>query len=139
MAEQAASHSTARPESPARAPWDQRPGENDLWYARFLRFVALGPTRSVSLVSKGRRNYYPVPAHWPMKAKQEDWSARAKAFDAAAREDPHLVDRINVAIGAMQLKLVTHKDEVEKLQGVMYVMPPDDDEGFDGHRVTATA
>lgn len=74
--------STPKP-AQVRNLWDQQAGENDLWYARFLRFVALGPGRSVSLVATGRRNAYPVPAHWPIQAKQRSWRERASAFDAA--------------------------------------------------------
>lgn len=74
-----------------RRPWDQRPVENDLWYVRFLRYVALGPSRSVSLVSKGKRNQYPVPAHWPVVAKQHAWKDRAREFDQAVSKDTSLI------------------------------------------------
>ena len=81
-------------------PWDPQTGENDLWYARFLRFVALGPGRSVSLVATGRRNAYPVPAHWPIQAKQRSWRERASAFDAEAlkalRARSTIEDRVEI-------------------------------------------
>lgn len=80
---------------PKGPPWAQQALENDLWYARFLRFVALGPRRSVSLVAKGKRNAYPVPAHWPIQAKQWSWRTRARAFDEAALADPRLIDAFN--------------------------------------------
>lgn len=28
-------------------PWDQQPGEPDVWYGRFKVYLELGPTRSV--------------------------------------------------------------------------------------------
>lgn len=85
------SKTRAKPVPSTKRPWEQRPVENDLWYVRFLRYVALGPGRSVSLVSKGKRNQYPVPAHWPVVAKQLSWKDRARAFDAAASKDPALI------------------------------------------------
>lgn len=86
-------------------PWAQQRGERDLWYARFLRFVALGPAgpvgpRSVSLVAMGRKNAYPVPAHWPIQSNQWDWRGRARAFDAAALADPRLIDAFNHQLAA---------------------------------------
>jgi hypothetical protein len=105
-------------------PWDQQQGENDLWYSRFLRFVALGPTRSVSLVATGRRNAYPIPAHWPIQAKQRSWRERAAVFDKAAKDDPTLVDTFNVLIGAFILK--APNGEAGLLHGVVYQAPTDD-------------
>jgi len=81
--------------------WSQQPGENDLWYSRFLRFIALGPSRSVSLLAMGRRNAYPVPAHWPIQAKQWNWRERAKAFDEAAKVDPRLIEQFNNRLEAV--------------------------------------
>lgn len=110
-------------------PWDQQSGENDLWYARFLRYVALGPTRSVSLVARGRRNAYPIPAHWPIQAKQQNWKARAENFDAAAKADPAAVDRFNLRLGALRVNADRKiNGEAELLVGVAYQAPsPDDD------------
>lgn len=108
-------------------PWDQQPGENDLWYARFLRYVALGPSlpRSVSLVARGRKNAYPIPAHWPIQAKQNTWKVRAEAFDAAAKADTsgQVTARFNALIGAMQASKLVN-GEAEKLLGVTYQAPP---------------
>jgi hypothetical protein len=112
-----------------RQPWAQQPGENGLWYARFLRYLALGPTRSVSLVAKGRRNAYPIPAHWPIQAKQKDWKARAEAFDAAVRADPTVADQFHALVVGTQEHLVSPKEQ-DLLMGVTYTMPPPDDEDY---------
>jgi hypothetical protein len=126
-----------------RAAWDQQLGENDLWYARFLRFVALGPGRSVSLVATGRRNAYPVPAHWPIQAKQRSWRERASAFDAAivaalkARntiEDRiELVELLNNRL--MALASTATNGESAFLEATLstggYQLPSDDDEDED--------
>ena len=107
-------------------PWDQHPDENDLWYARFVRFVALGPTRSVSLVAKGYRNAYPVPAHWPMQAKQMHWRERATAFDQAVKADSKLLAAFEGLIVSLQVRLTN--GEQQKLVGVTYQPPPPDDD-----------
>jgi hypothetical protein len=123
--------------APPRAAWDQQPGENDLWFARFLRFVALGPGRSVSLVATGRRNAYPVPAHWPIQAKQRLWRERARAFDEAARADSGLV----LCLNALLLTLATDSTlangeavALEKAAKEGYQVPPTEDEEYNGSR-----
>lgn len=119
-----------------RAPlalWYQQPGENDLWYARFLRFVALGAERSVSLVSTGKKNYYPVPAHWPMVAKKDRWRERARAFDEAHRKDEAGMNRWFVA-ALVAARDKVHTEEAHKMMGVAYMPPPvmdDEDESSD--------
>lgn len=107
-------------------PWERRPGENDLWRARFLRYVALGPSRSVSLVATGRRNAYPIPAHWPIVSKQNAWKERAEAFDAAAKLDPSLIVDLNVEMTALADN--APNGEREKLRGVTYQPPPPDED-----------
>lgn len=123
---------TPRPRK-SMSPWEQQPGENDLWYSRFLRFVALGAERSVSLVSTGMKNYYPVPAHWPMVAKQRQWRERAKAFDEAARKDEAAMNRwFVVALVAIRDRVPV--GEREKTMGVMYTLPrQDEDESSDSN------
>lgn len=63
--------------------WDRLPDENDLWYHRFLHYLKLGPGRSVSLASTGKRNAYPIPSHWMIVAKEKRWRERAAAYDQA--------------------------------------------------------
>lgn len=110
--------------------WDQQPGENNLWYARFLRFVAIGPTgpvgpRSISLVSTGQKNHYPVPAHWPMVAKQRLWRERAAAFDEAGRKDEAVINQFNAMLGSFQME--APESEARLLQGLVYNRPADDE------------
>lgn len=123
----AATASVTEPAVLVREQWDPQIGENALWYARFLRFVALGPTRSVSLVAKGRRNAYPIPAHWPIQAKQHRWRERATAFDEAARNDPRVVDYFNTTLIIMTRDRLIGEDERMRLDGVMYIVPADDE------------
>lgn len=112
-------------------PWEQQVGENDLWFSRFLRYVALGPRRSVSLVATGERNHYPVPAHWPMVAKQRDWRARAQAFDEAARNDEVMVTKLNDTM-QMMATIVTSKESAQLAEARYQPPPPtDDDESAD--------
>lgn len=107
------------------AAWEQQPGENDLWYARFLRYVAIGPGRSVSLVATGRRNAYPVPAHWPIQAKQHSWRERAGAFDEAVKVDKKLENDFSTLVVATRMRLTN--GEADKLMGVHYQAPPPDE------------
>lgn len=126
----AATAPSARSSKAKRAAWDQQPGENDLWYARFARFVALGPTRSVSLVAKGRRNAYPVPAHWPIQSKQMNWRERATAFDEAAAKDPTLIVVFNNLL--LALSTTAENGEVSALDAAVkaggYHAPPTDED-----------
>lgn len=127
----AASAAPSRAVKPKRLPWDQRPQENDLWYARFLRFVALGPSRSMSLVTRGRRNAYPVPAHWPMQAKQMDWQLRAKAFDEAAKANPAIIPIFNNLLASVAVAATTGSEPVLLRAAVDaggYQAPPDEED-----------
>lgn len=122
---------------PKARPWDQRTSENDLWYIRFLRFVALGPGRSVSLVATGERNHYPVPAHWPVQAKQLDWRPRATAFDDAAWKDPSLVDEFNDTLKGLLPNARAGKDALKLSETILaggYQVPPprEDDPNWTG-------
>lgn len=74
---------TAPATKAAAKPWEQHKSENALWYERFLRYLALGKHRSVSLVATGRRNAYPLPSHWVIVAKEKQWRERADLFDKA--------------------------------------------------------
>jgi hypothetical protein len=113
---------------PARVPWQQQPGENDLWYSRFIRFVALGPGRSVSLAATGRRNAYPVPAHWPIQAKQHDWRPRARAFDEAVTKDPELIAEFNQRLQTLATTAPNGEGDLltAALKAGGYIQPADD-------------
>lgn len=123
--------------APKREAWDQQPNENDLWFIRFLRYVAVGPGRSVSIVATGKRNSYPVPAHWPVQAKQMNWRVRAVAFDDAAWRNPALVDTFNDTLTAF-LPNARNGKEAEKLAETIaaggYQVPPprEDDPNWTG-------
>lgn len=84
----AGSTAAAKPASPNQLvdglePWGRQPFENDLWFERFMRYLKLGPRRSVSLAATGKRNAYPLPSHWMIVAKDNLWRERAHAYDIA--------------------------------------------------------
>lgn len=81
--EQATKQAAQATAAPTAKPWERRADENDLWYERFIAYLKLGPGRSVSLVSTGKRNSYPIPSHWMIVAKRNEWRERAAAYDAA--------------------------------------------------------
>jgi hypothetical protein len=87
MAEAGKQRATATPNEGEgegdKQPWDRIEGENNLWYERFLVYLKLGPRRSVSLASRGKRNAYPIPSHWMIVARQNNWRERAAAYDRA--------------------------------------------------------
>lgn len=117
-------------------PWEQQPGENDLWYGRFLRYLALGPGRSVSLVAKGRRNAYPVPAHWPIQARQLEWKTRAEGFDEAYKVEEVELNKWFVAtLVSTRDRLPT--DEANKTMGIMYQAPPPEEDYEDEPKSSA--
>lgn len=143
MTDPVAAASPVRPMRKADAkPWEQQPGENDLWYSRFLRFVALGPGRSVSLVATGKRNSYPVPAHWPIQAKQKLWRERAKAFDEAAKANASLIELFNALLATLAVS-APNGEGVALTKAVKaggYQAPPDDEDyGEDDLDLRSTA
>jgi hypothetical protein len=82
------------PESGAE-PWDQLPGEPDLWFGRFFIFQNLPPDeRSMLAVYNrvGRKRTRPgtpahaVPHRWRFATRQWRWVERAAAWDRAQRD-----------------------------------------------------
>ena len=79
-------------------PYDQLPGEPNLWYDRFHRFCQMGSSRSLRgcyrqlvaerAIAEGSQPHIPeqAPGAWKRKASQFDWSARADAWDADRRD-----------------------------------------------------
>jgi hypothetical protein len=67
----------------SKIPWNQWPGESDLWYIRFLLYRELGPNRTLkdaATKSLGR----PVnclSGAWTEASSQWSWVERAQAFD----------------------------------------------------------
>lgn len=130
MAEAAAAQTVTAGRAVKKEPWSQLAEENDLWYGRFLRFVAIGPKRSMSILTKGRPNAYPVPAHWPMQASQLKWRERATAFDDAARANPRVIQIFNDQLRTFAL--ATSGKEGPALQAAAlagYHVPDPDDDG----------
>jgi len=80
-------------------PWDRQEGEPVLWYDRFDRFRAMGPTRSLRGLyadesgkgkegQDGTRETVPInaPTSWREAAVEWRWRERAEAFDLAEIE-----------------------------------------------------
>ena len=73
-------------------PWEQQPGEPNLWYARFERYRLTGPRRSLLALlngerqANGARKARSVPESWALRAKQWRWRERAEAWDAFERQ-----------------------------------------------------
>lgn len=72
-------------------PWDQQPGEDTRWYARFDAYRRLGPARTIraayaaECASRGvvRRRSQSVPGSWDAAQARWRWAERAQAWDAA--------------------------------------------------------
>ena len=69
-------------------PWDQREGESDAAYARFLHYLNLGSTRSLnaayvaySEVSKGGERCQRAPGSWQAESVEKDWVKKANSWD----------------------------------------------------------
>jgi hypothetical protein len=90
--------SFALPPEPDDASWHQQPDEKYLWYARFLFYLDLGPSRKLLTAvheyeraenSRKERNKPPskkVPGSWDDAYKLWEWKKRAEARDAWARK-----------------------------------------------------
>lgn len=87
--------------------WEQQPGENDLWHARFLVYLGMGVTRSIrgayrvayqkGIAKKGQTatnegtltpdelKTLKVPDVWHINAKKHQWIARASAWEREQR------------------------------------------------------
>lgn len=105
--------------------WDQQANENALWYQRFIDYLKLGPTRSVSLAATGRRNAYPLPSHWMVVSRDYRWKERATAWDAAGSPTPAAprdIARRTVKAKPRDAKkgiaLVLHEDDTPKVTRV---------------------
>ena len=78
--------------------YERQFGEPNLWYARLVHFMEMGPGRSLDgcyrevmnaeRAAKGRERLHSgarCPAAWRKRAKEFDWWARAEAYDAHLR------------------------------------------------------
>jgi hypothetical protein len=68
--------------------WKQRPGEPDVWYARFELYRLLGPRRSLVRAYRLSMRLEEQPVRkpgplWYAMAKEWDWRLRASAWDVA--------------------------------------------------------
>lgn len=69
-------------------PWSRRSDEEEIWYDRFLAYVALGPSRTVQRARKAcahKAGIAPVPherEEWATEADRNEWFTRAAAWDA---------------------------------------------------------
>ena len=72
-------------------PWEQQPGEPNLWYARFERYRLDGPSRSLlGTLNAERQQRAATKAKslsqaWASNAKKWHWRSRAEAWDEQQR------------------------------------------------------
>lgn len=73
-------------------PWEQQPGESNLWFSRYHIYLLLGPTRSLleaynaDLAKKSKEKQSSPSSAYSAAAKQWLWKERAAAYDAHQRE-----------------------------------------------------
>jgi hypothetical protein len=76
------------PDNPSTPLWEQQPGEPDLWFYRFRKFLQMGTTRTVmgafnaDLEERGKPKQPRPSGAWSRAADEFEWRARAAAFDA---------------------------------------------------------
>lgn len=90
------------PPEPDDASWHQRPDEKYLWYARFLFYLDLGPSRKLLTAvheyekaensRKGRNKSLSkkVPGSWDDACKLWEWKKRAESCDSWKRKQLEL-------------------------------------------------
>lgn len=71
-------------------PHEQRPGEPDLWYSRFLIYLNLGSARSFRKAYEaggngGKNDQYTISATWRKYIHEWDWEQRAIDHDIIAQ------------------------------------------------------
>lgn len=76
---------------PDRDPWEQQPGESDLWYARFGTYLETGRTRTLAKVAV---DHALSASHVRQYAGPHQWTGRAAAWDAEQVRvfHEHLID-----------------------------------------------
>lgn len=78
---------------PDRDPWEQQPGESDLWFARFLSYRDLGRGRTLAKVaqtlarSDSHVRQYAGPHHWTERAAAWDVEQQRKHLALIAEND----------------------------------------------------
>jgi hypothetical protein len=77
-------------------PWERRPGEPNLWYARFERYRLAGSSRSLlgsvnaDRQSRGAAKTRSTPQAWAKNANRWQWRERAEAWDECQRQQARL-------------------------------------------------
>ena len=113
------------PKDNAAPAWEPMPGESNLWYDRFARFLAQGATRSVRAVyqeEKGNEHSKSVPASWTEASHRYDWPRRAQAYDAFQRrrifssgnaQDTERIKKLDALAERMHARLESSLDTLE--------------------------
>jgi hypothetical protein len=72
---------------PSPEPWERQPGESNLWFSRFQRYLLAGPSRSLlgtvngERTEKGQEKQSKVPGSWNQAFTRWNWRERAEAWD----------------------------------------------------------
>jgi hypothetical protein len=78
---------------PLSEPWERQPGEPNLWFSRFQRYLLAGPSRSLlgtvngERTEKGREKQSKVPGSWNQAFARWNWRERAEAWDERVRHE----------------------------------------------------
>jgi hypothetical protein len=95
---------------PPPEPWEQQPGEPEKAFGRFLVYLRLGPTRTLTEAARmagGRSSggKYSFGGNWSRYCTEWHWRDRARAWDLRERE--------LLAISERNVRLALHLRRVE--------------------------
>lgn len=108
----------------ARKPWDQQPGEPQMWYARFKMYLALGPLRTYRAAYKqvtgarGGKVQVHTPQTWYTHPNQWGWRERANAWDVYQRNLLALSER-DLRVALRQRRVNTVEDTLETIRSAL--------------------
>lgn len=98
---------TDSPGEESLRPWDQLPQETDLWYERFIRYMLMGPSRSVPKVAAIFGASPNALSSWFAKAKDNHWHDRARKWDQEEyRKDKEAQQQAREAARDKRIKLL---------------------------------
>lgn len=117
-------------------PWERLPGENALWYHRFLTFRDLGPARKIHrayLVECERDNNGKEPPNinkiWYQRAGQFHWVERANAWDEHRRHvvfnqgyasELERIAKLDKLIVRLEERIIKAFDNAKEPKGLSY-------------------
>jgi hypothetical protein len=107
--------------------WDRLPGEDTMWYSRFLYYyIPLGSSRSRLAAyndwrarTAGKDSISSTPASWDKAARRYNWKQRATAYDDWKREE--FQQRMQVlALEVMEERVSVARDLLKVAHGKLF-------------------